>query len=478
MSSTLERQKLLVPNRIRVGFQNRSDTYTQQLAYVIYYDMKGKIRKETSWQSWRDKSIDPKEFDNVPTEGFVLNRAGGGNKHSYGWNVRNEFIRVYDPRGFEFEISLPNLLFILQEANSTKGKGLEGEFVYAWDGADLVLLPANSEDYKVSTEHTRLQTSSVKSKDLVPGALYQHKNKNSTDLVYVGRYLFRKSLSWATSEPGDSENSLQKKEACAKKDLLYVFRDKNDKKWVFKSSLGTLAAKVADPDTEETVDLITAFERSPYNQSIVSLSSEPSVYLASKPAFYPTASDADNELADVHCTLRPWGAATASHWRKNEHNVLFAVHAGLVNGTESFDIYNAKFCRANYYDNSLEESKPWLEEPQLIELVYKLYLDENGSLVCSYDGRYEIMFVSEAFRQRHGHQYRGGHYGHKVTIKSITDPDCPAYMPENSAVTITYANGDKIHLPNKGYGYAVEEQTLEKLSFALHTGEAVSDTDD
>jgi hypothetical protein len=37
----------------------------------------------------------------------------------------------YMTRGFEFEISIPNLLYILQECTSTKGKGLDGEFVYA-----------------------------------------------------------------------------------------------------------------------------------------------------------------------------------------------------------------------------------------------------------------------------------------------------------------------------------------------------------
>jgi hypothetical protein len=41
-----------------------------------------------------------------------------------GWNARNEYIRVYDPRDFEFEISVSNLLFILRECNCNKGKGL------------------------------------------------------------------------------------------------------------------------------------------------------------------------------------------------------------------------------------------------------------------------------------------------------------------------------------------------------------------
>ena len=75
---------LFIPNRIRVGFQTRNDTYTKKLAYVIYYDEKGKLRKEPSWNSWRDKKIDPEEFDNVPTEGFVLNKKVGGYAGDWG----------------------------------------------------------------------------------------------------------------------------------------------------------------------------------------------------------------------------------------------------------------------------------------------------------------------------------------------------------------------------------------------------------
>src|SRR5689334_19185128 len=117
--------KLYIPDKIKVGFQKRDGTYTGKLAYVIYFDHTGKLRKEASWNSWRDYNIEPLEFDNEPTEGFVLNKGVGGVKQSYGWNTRNEYIRVYDPRDFEFEISVSNLLFILRECDCSKGKGLE-----------------------------------------------------------------------------------------------------------------------------------------------------------------------------------------------------------------------------------------------------------------------------------------------------------------------------------------------------------------
>lgn len=33
---------LTIPNNIQVGFQNRTDTYTGKLAYVVFKDAKGK----------------------------------------------------------------------------------------------------------------------------------------------------------------------------------------------------------------------------------------------------------------------------------------------------------------------------------------------------------------------------------------------------------------------------------------------------
>lgn len=127
--------------------------------------------------------VNPEEFDNVPTEGFVLNKKVGGTKYS--WNTRQTYTRVYDPRGWEFEISVPNLLFILECTNSIKGKGLEGKFVYSWEGKELVLLPCNTEDYEKSIEYTKLQSLKITSKDLTPGYTYLH--SNGEVYMYLGK---------------------------------------------------------------------------------------------------------------------------------------------------------------------------------------------------------------------------------------------------------------------------------------------------
>ena len=162
-------EKLYIPKKINVGYNKRSDTYTGKLGYIIYWDDKGKLRKEDSWQSWRDKAIEPNEYENVPTEGFVLNKDVGGTQRSWSWNARREKVRVYDPRGFEFEITIENLLYILAECTSTKGKGLEGKFVYSWAGKELVLLPVDTQEYKKSAGFTDLQGKKIDKKEMVPG---------------------------------------------------------------------------------------------------------------------------------------------------------------------------------------------------------------------------------------------------------------------------------------------------------------------
>lgn len=180
------KSNIFIPKKINVGFQERSDTYTSKLAYIIYFDQKGVLRKETSWQGWRDEKIPNQIFNNTPVSGFVLNKKAGG--YDTGWNHRQTYCRIYDPRDFEFEITIPNLLYILENTNSIKGKGLEGEFVYGWDGKDLILIPVDSPDYKeISEFSTIIHTKNyVKVKDLILGATYR--TKDNQEYIYMGRF--------------------------------------------------------------------------------------------------------------------------------------------------------------------------------------------------------------------------------------------------------------------------------------------------
>lgn len=242
----LKINNIFIADKIKIGFQSRDDTYTQQLAYIIYYDQKGVLRKENSWNSWRDDKIEPMDFDNVPTEGFVLNKKVGG--YNNGWNYRQSYVRVYDPRGFEFEITVPNLLYILENTSSIKGKGLEGEFVYGWDKKDLILIPTSSPDYKELYEFkTNLYNKQkFKLKDMILGATYL--SKDNIEVVYLGRH--GKIDYWDEKDLGKH----------------YVFGRRNDYNniWIESTkSLNTLIIKQID--SERSID---------FNQMIIELNSD------------------------------------------------------------------------------------------------------------------------------------------------------------------------------------------------------------
>lgn len=173
---------LYIPKTIKVGYQKRQDTFTGKLAYVVYIDDKGVTRKETSWEGWRDKKIKPVEFENKPTSGYVLNK--GIQRYGYHSNSGRSVIRMHDPREFEFEITVDNLVGILMNSDASK-REIQGECVFAWSGQDLILLPVNSQEYKDSVQYTDKQAKNLSTKDLIKG--YQYIKKKSSDVViYMG----------------------------------------------------------------------------------------------------------------------------------------------------------------------------------------------------------------------------------------------------------------------------------------------------
>ena len=175
---------LYIPKKIHVGFQNRGDTFTGKLAYIIYEDEKGVLRKQGSWDGWRDKKIKEVILDNEPAR-FVFNKGVQRNGH---FGSGRSVMRVYDTRDFEFEITIDNLVGILMHSDISK-RDITEECVFAWAGKDLILLPVNSEEYRSSLEYTDKQSLKVTTKDLVKGYLYE-KKKSDENLMYMGYHEF------------------------------------------------------------------------------------------------------------------------------------------------------------------------------------------------------------------------------------------------------------------------------------------------
>jgi hypothetical protein len=260
---------MFIPKRIRVGFKERKDTFTGKLSYIIYYDEKGKIRKETSWDGWRDKNFDFVEFDNVPQNGYIFNK---GIKRDGYWGSGRSVIRVYDPRDFEFEISVDNLMGVLMHSDVSKRDIVE-KCIFAWNSGELVLLPVNSQEYEASVAYTQKQDQKISSKELVPGYTYQAK-KIDTPLIYVGKYEW---FDWSSAY--EKNGALSKKNTYANSDYWVEYHESKGLKHVFydgeqfitktPADLSAVLTNFVDSNYQNVVDL---FFSGHHSQKIVSVS--------------------------------------------------------------------------------------------------------------------------------------------------------------------------------------------------------------
>lgn len=141
--------KLVVPNEIRYGLQERYDTYTKKLGFMIYANKpNGTYGQQVSFDGWRDHKIAPKDIANKYQTGFVLNK-GRLNKYHFGASVK---FRVFHPEGFEFEISLENLSLLIDHCEINHGE-IQVACCIAWEGSNVYLLPQISLNDIVEIEH-------------------------------------------------------------------------------------------------------------------------------------------------------------------------------------------------------------------------------------------------------------------------------------------------------------------------------------
>ena len=392
---------LSIPEKIRVGYERRSDTYSGKLGYVIYYRGK-KLAKEQSWNNWIDKTLGYNDYDNVPTEGFVLNRSAGG--YATGWNHRRTYIRVYDPRGFEIEISTENLLFILENCDCLKGKGLEGKFIYSWDGKDLVLLPCNSVDYQDNMKRIKKTVAAnLTPRSLVIGKTYKVKDfGNMLDLVYLGRCIYRPYTvedDWQRDYNGRrSGGMLWKREKL--NNYLFYYKTKDyytpheENVGIFKS-LRTLNNKllfcedeVEQLDNVEVKDLVDRFMKEGKHltstSKVVSINIDPSKYI-SKDFIRNILYNPDNYELDIegflcynnfNCISVSLGEKARKQIGASRYSEIFPYpYSELRHRWEVLYKDDARICLLAYY----KESNTIIRH---IAGLFKITID--GKNACSY----------------------------------------------------------------------------------------------
>lgn len=121
-------------------------------------------------------------YTNQPLAGFKL---GQNVRHGYGWGQGNVKWRIADPRGFELEITSPNLAQLMGFCTIQEGEILE-DCVWARLGADNILVPVNSDVYRATVRNTERVKKSASMRDLKIGdsAVLQ----NGDEGIYYGAF--------------------------------------------------------------------------------------------------------------------------------------------------------------------------------------------------------------------------------------------------------------------------------------------------
>lgn len=328
------KDRIYIPQKIKVGFQKREGTFTGKLAYVIYYDNFGKLRKETSWNRWCDEEIPAMEIENEPTSGLTLNK--GIKRYSWShYGSGRSMIRIYDPRGFEYEIEPGNLVGLLMHTDCNR-REIRGDLVYAWHRGDLLLLPTSSEEYKNAKKYTQLQSQKVSARDLVPGRTYVTKAQDN--VVYLGRYKYHEvKTTWGCGS--HTEARVGKNQ--------HMFIDLEGKKDPFPiaSVAGRLAAVLDESPHEKTGEWTDAYLKSSAPYAVKGYRIEPwdipqdgewhtaCTMVAGEPyqakvIFHPTSFEAKRHssrwLGSTHTETKPAG------WYKDDFQYKYtACGAGL-----------------------------------------------------------------------------------------------------------------------------------------------------
>lgn len=147
----------------------------------ITYKQGSKLAKEISFKNWlgNGEQIDA---TNSPRKGFILQDCVGGHGGSWYSYERRAWAIIKDPRGFNIEITFDNLVWIMKMVSHDHNTGFDGEFVYGWDGAQLMLVPVVSKDYRYTTNIDNKET--YKLKDLTVGETYRFPNEHN--MIYLG----------------------------------------------------------------------------------------------------------------------------------------------------------------------------------------------------------------------------------------------------------------------------------------------------
>lgn len=173
MGSNIDYSSFKIFKEYYVGLRKQEgDTPPLGFATPFENNSAGKKRIETV-NRWCNNNSNMK-FDNIPIKGFEISKSV---RRVY-WGGGNVVWRVYDPRGFEVEISSANLSRIIDSVGILPGGVINSNCVWGRLGSENILIPEGSELWNKQIDPT------VKTKDYNVGDMVVLKNGDS--VVYCG----------------------------------------------------------------------------------------------------------------------------------------------------------------------------------------------------------------------------------------------------------------------------------------------------
>jgi hypothetical protein len=190
---TPDSKDIKFPTQHYVTFQTRPDEDGAPLGFMVPdgTDSAAKARKDSA-DKWakgygygaeNTGALPAQTYENKPMNGFKLGRSlrhGGG-----GWGQGNVKWRIEDPRGFELEITSPNLAQIMSCTTIENGEILD-QCMWARLKSDNVLVPVSSEVYKAAQANTERAGKKASMSDLKLGDHVVM--QNGTEGTYLGCY--------------------------------------------------------------------------------------------------------------------------------------------------------------------------------------------------------------------------------------------------------------------------------------------------
>lgn len=194
------KREFIMPEYINLAFKNGCTRDEKEVTYIECNHRGRKLAEK------KDKDIEHPlklfRLSNAPESGFLIRNDVG--KYSSGWRHKSGHCRLYDPRGFYFDITLENLVYILENTDSIRDAELRGSYVYGWNGDNFVLVPVYSEDYKdAKKENHYHEQHSISEDELTVGVTYL--TCQAEKVVYMGRFPYYKPcISFINKHTGES----------------------------------------------------------------------------------------------------------------------------------------------------------------------------------------------------------------------------------------------------------------------------------